>query len=100
MGPPVNILSRIDSLTKEPAFAQAIDSQSLILTREAADAIRFCIHCVELVRIDLASLGLKIRDFPEEDAVWMLPLNQANRVRLKESGTVQSVSGVLPQAVQ
>lgn len=87
LGSCVNILSRIDPLTKSPSLAGQLSAKTLILTRQAAEAARFGLPDLELVRVDLAALSLTIRDFPEETAIWLMPVNDRNRSALAAAAT-------------
>lgn len=71
LGTPVNILARIDALTKDPGLAPYLSPDALILTRAASEHVRVHLPEVKLREINLAELGLSIRDFPEETSLYL-----------------------------
>lgn len=82
LGPPANILSRLDSLSKIPKFASLITGPMVILTQSAGDRARAYFPGLEMRRLDLQALGLEIRDFPEESGVFLVPIHAQNRAML------------------
>jgi class 3 adenylate cyclase len=71
LGSPVNVLSRIDALTKDPLLKTRLHSDTIILTAAAAAQVRQHQSTIILKEIDLKELGLTIRDFPEEKSIWL-----------------------------
>lgn len=90
MGPAVNILSRIDPLTKDPALRHQLDPSNIILTRDAAEAATRHVTGLNLHHIDLEKLSLAIRDFPEETGIWILSLEQWKLKHVREPSAVKS----------
>lgn len=75
MGPPVNILSRIDRLTKNKYFANLLDVKPvLVLTQLAMNQVLQEIPNLSgQERIDLKANGFLIDDFPNEECLYLLP---------------------------
>ena len=75
MGSPVNILSRIDRLTKKSKFSVELEKEPvLVLTEAAWSGLSSVIPNVENFRkITLNRDELYIEDFPEEHYLYLLP---------------------------
>jgi class 3 adenylate cyclase len=92
LGSPVNILSRIDPLTKEPSLKAVLKPEAIILTRAAAVAARRCGLGVRLTEIDLKSLDLSMRDFPEETSIWLAEGDGDDRHPLASTNAESTIS--------
>ncbi|MBF0316265.1 MAG: hypothetical protein HQK52_22800 [Oligoflexia bacterium] len=77
LGPPANILSRIDPLTKIYEFQVLLDSSAIILTQSAVKKLTTIIPSFTFVEIFLPDIGVTIRDFPEEQFLYIIPHNHA-----------------------
>ena len=84
LGSPVNLLSRIDELTKTPQLAERLETSDLILDRRSVALIEEMGLQLDMQRVDLAELGLTIRDFEEIDAIWTLRPTEENWLALRE----------------
>jgi class 3 adenylate cyclase len=84
LGNPANILSRIDELTKHPTLASLLDMDHLILSAEAATQLNEEFPQLELRWIDLWSIHLTIRDFPEQRSIVLFPIHQKNQQHLQQ----------------
>lgn len=78
IGSPVNLLSRIDELTKKSELRSILESGDIILTSEAAIKLKGLIPQIELSLISISSLGLKIRDFEKVEEIFLLPISKRN----------------------
>lgn len=72
LGPPVNFLSRLDDATKTPALADHLNEGDLVLCTATANLLKEYNIPVTLNHVEFASKGLKIRDFPEVESVYIL----------------------------
>ena len=79
LGSPVNLLSRIDELTKEERIAAELDSGDLVLSSTAYNMM-FEIGLRPFVKkLILKELGLSIRNFPDEECIYVMAPNEANK---------------------
>lgn len=72
LGSPVNLLSRIDELTKDERVAKLLTSGDIIFSEDAFKLLEELGLTGTIVKIDLASLGIQIRNFPEERAIYAM----------------------------
>jgi class 3 adenylate cyclase len=78
LGSPVNLLSRIDELTKLPAFKEKVRETDLVLCdRSAQVLLELNLDC-EIKPLVLSTISAKIRDFEEVNRIWILPTNDEN----------------------
>lgn len=78
LGSPVNLLSRLDELTKEPKFKAKVDETDLILCdRSAKVLLELDLHC-ELNVLRLDTISAKVRDFEEVTQIWIMPTTDEN----------------------
>lgn len=78
IGPPYNILARLDPLTKEESLGVALEGETMIVTKAFYERIINIYEKLEVKEINLSNLGLSIRDFPEEPLVYCIPRSTAN----------------------
>ncbi len=79
LGSPVNILSRIDELTKEEQIAKELNSGDIVLSNTAYNMI-FEIGLRPIAKkLVLREMGLTIRNFPDEAYIFVIPPSEANR---------------------
>lgn len=70
LGPPVNLINRIDALVKNNSSSFGVDlNHSVILTKQAADVLQTAVPGLLIAFHDLPKLGLAVRDFPEETMI-------------------------------
>ena len=84
LGSPVNFLSRLDDITKAPEMAELLKPGDLILCERSASLLRELGIPLDLISIDLCSMGLKVRDFPETRIVYTLKPNDIHYAALLE----------------
>ncbi len=70
LGSPVNLLSRIDDLTKSPTIAEVLEPGDLLLCENTAYYAKEMRLNFEI--LDLKKLGLEVRDFPEVDRIYRM----------------------------
>lgn len=79
LGSPVNLLSRIDELTKEGRIAAELNSGDVVLSNAAYNMI-FEMGLRPMVKkLGLREMGLVIRNFPDEEYIFVIPPSGANR---------------------
>jgi class 3 adenylate cyclase len=78
LGTPVNMLSRLDEATKNPLIQPIISASDIILTEQAFRNIPLALREIELARIDLWELGLRIRDFEDERLIYSFSPTRRN----------------------
>lgn len=72
LGSPVNFLSRIDDLTKEPKIVELISPGDLLLCEASVELLRQLGSPVSVHEIDIHGLGLEVRDFPETSRIFSM----------------------------
>ncbi len=72
LGPPANILSRIDELTKNPRLAALLRPDMIVLDRSAAELTALMGPGLAIEEVNLTQLGVSIRDFPSETAIFLM----------------------------
>lgn len=75
LGTPVNFLSRVDDLTKEPGIADILVSGDLVVSETAKELVDELELGLPFELIDLDVLNLSIRDFPEVRSIYKLTPN-------------------------
>lgn len=83
LGSPVNFLSRLDDATKEPALASHLTSGDVLISPSAKQVLDEINIELQLRRLDLDSLGIEIRDFPETKFVLAMPPSASNQEKLE-----------------
>jgi class 3 adenylate cyclase len=79
IGSPANLAARIDTLTKENAFKALFEAESGIFLADAAFKTLSTFTAEWSFRsIDLSSINLSIRSFPNETHVYYMPANDNN----------------------
>ncbi len=78
LGSPVNLLSRIDELTKSEKLQGILSADDVILDSNAAEVFKNLSLGIELRRIALGELELKIRDFPEVQEIYVVRMAKEN----------------------
>lgn len=78
IGRPVNILSRIDELTKNETLKSKIEHGDIIMTTEVARQLKEVLPDLQLKALDLSLLSLKIRDFEEISQIYILKPTKTN----------------------
>ena len=77
LGPPVNFLSRLDDLTKEPAIANELNPGDIVVSESTYSLAKQLGIDSGFVLMDLSSLGVAIRDFPEVKRIYRLTPSDA-----------------------
>ena len=86
LGSPVNLLSRVDELTKAAELQSYLYEPCLVLCSEtAAEIQRDANRVYAIKRLELSSLGLRIRDFEEVEEIFLMPANSANEQVLRRA---------------
>jgi class 3 adenylate cyclase len=88
VGEPVDLLSRMDGLTKNPRFRERVRETDLILCPSTAARLRRMAVDWHIQRVPLAELDVGIRDFEEIDSVWVLATDDHNRRALSATERV------------
>ena len=78
IGSPVNILSRIDELTKHQGLREHLEHGDVLMTSSFAEILIEARPTVTLKRLDLKGLKLSIRDFEETQAIYIFKPNKTN----------------------
>jgi class 3 adenylate cyclase len=79
LGSPVNLLSRIDELAKNPSFRKCAHERDLVLCPHTATLLQRLELPWHIERLAVAELGTSIRDFEEIDSVWLFSSDEHNR---------------------
>lgn len=83
LGSPVNLLSRLDDLTKEPAIAELLNPSDIIACQSTVSALNRLGIKIDIVPIDVHQLGLSIRDFPETQMIYRIQPSDSNFEKVK-----------------
>jgi class 3 adenylate cyclase len=78
LGSPVNFLSRLDDLTKSPTISAMLNSGDIIAADETISTLKRLQIELKSQMIDLDSLNLTIRDFPEARKVHRIEPTDSN----------------------
>lgn len=81
IGPNVNLVARLEELTKIPSINAAIGNNGIVLTEEAAAAL-IKHRATRLVRLDLAAMNASVRSFTEVKR--LLGLSAINALNMGE----------------
>jgi class 3 adenylate cyclase len=79
LGSPVNLLSRIDEITKLPRFKELVQESDLVVCPTTAQLLGHLALGCTLLPLDLEKVGARIRDFEEVDTLWLLPTTVDNK---------------------
>ncbi|MFU8814436.1 MAG: adenylate/guanylate cyclase domain-containing protein [Pseudomonadales bacterium] len=82
LGPPVNLLSRLDELSKNPRIASLLSSGDILICSSTLSTLLDANISLELDEINLMSLHLQVRDFPEVTSIFRIKDSTANHQRL------------------
>jgi class 3 adenylate cyclase len=83
LGSPVNLLSRIDEITKLRAFKELVRESDLVLCPMTARLLGHLALGCTMIPLELSEVGARIRDFEEMTTLWLLPASSDNQSRLK-----------------
>jgi class 3 adenylate cyclase len=82
LGSPVNLLSRVDDATKQPALARELEPGDILLCSRSrkilADTIESSGIDLHIRCLDLKTLGVEIRDFPEINSLYSMKPSDSN----------------------
>jgi class 3 adenylate cyclase len=78
LGSPVNLLSRIDELTKHKLLADSLESEDIVLSNSAFEMLVELGLMPRTKKVDLKALRLEIRNFPEERFIYKLSPTEEN----------------------
>ena len=85
LGSPVNLLSRIDEITKLPKFKELVRESDLVLCPMTARLLSHLDLGCEIMTLELSRVGARIRDFEEMTTLWVLPTTTENLRRIKSA---------------
>lgn len=83
LGSPVNYLSRLDELTKHPAISAALTSGDILLSSESWDQLSASGLNFDSKLLDLESLGVSVRNFPDARKVFVIKPSRKNTEALR-----------------
>lgn len=83
LGSPVNFLSRVDDLTKNQIMAKLLNPGDMVICSETHSIVSSLGAELDCDEINLHSLGLTIRDFPETSVLFRIQPNELNYKKLK-----------------
>jgi class 3 adenylate cyclase len=85
LGSPVNLLSRIDEVTKLAKFRNRVDETDLVLCPLTAKLLGHLALGCRLNPLPLQDIGATIRDFEEMTTIWLLPATSENRTIIRSA---------------
>lgn len=77
LGSPVNFLSRLDDATKDARLSPLLSAGDVLLDEETASLLSQYPIYSNFEKLDLDTLGVKIRDYPEVCDIYRLPSSDA-----------------------
>ncbi len=83
LGTPVNLVSRIDEVTKMPSFQEKVNADSLILSNDFKFFLRD--QGFEFTEFSLKKINLEIRNFPHESNILVLDKTKQNQKILEDN---------------
>ena len=83
LGSPVNFLSRVDDLTKNEVMAKLLNPGDIVICKETHSIVSTLGVKLDYDEINLRSLGLTIRDFPETSVLFRIQPNDLNYKKLQ-----------------
>jgi len=83
LGSPVNLLSRIDEITKLPKFKELVRESDLVICPMTAQLLGHLALGCTIVPLDLQHIGAQIRDFEEMTTLWLLPATPDNQSKIR-----------------
>jgi class 3 adenylate cyclase len=78
LGSPVNLLSRLDDLTKDPSMVDLLNPGDLIVCQNTFSILERLGIGLDCELVDLDALGLTVRDFPETRMLYRIEPNDKN----------------------
>jgi class 3 adenylate cyclase len=84
LGNPVNFLSRLDEVTKDPELSKRISSSDLILCQRSLQLLHEIQLYPDVLTIDLSQLGITIRNFQDQRIIHCLRPSEPNRKLLRD----------------
>jgi class 3 adenylate cyclase len=85
LGSPVNLLSRIDEITKAPKFRELVRESDLVLCPMTAGLLSHLALGCTMVELELSKIGSRIRDFEEMTTLWLLPATTENQTKIRSA---------------
>jgi class 3 adenylate cyclase len=71
LGNPVNLLARIDEATKSPAIRELVTNNHIVMDDRTADQLKAILPEFRPQRLELAKLGVRVRDFEKVEQIWL-----------------------------
>ncbi|MBV1906949.1 MAG: adenylate/guanylate cyclase domain-containing protein [Pseudomonadales bacterium] len=85
LGPPVNFLSRLDDLTKNPSLSTQLETGDLLLSESSVNRLINLDVPLEMTPVMIAQLGLTIRDFPGVTTIYRMKPTDFNHESLNQA---------------
>jgi class 3 adenylate cyclase len=85
IGQPVNLLSRLDEVTKIKSLRDNLIVGDIILVPEIYIKLKSIYNDIDVTMISLESLNIKVRDFEDVKEIYTLPLTKKNHRIIFES---------------
>lgn len=85
LGSPVNYLSRVDEVTKVPSVANELKPGDLVLSEDVSREIEQLAPEITRKRIDLANLGVSIRDFGDVKYLYAVAPTDRNYIAVQRA---------------
>ena len=85
IGYPVDLLSRMDQLTKKPKFRERVSETDLVLCPHTAELLNRLDSNWDLRRIALADLDASFGDYKEVESLWVFAASEHNRIALLDA---------------
>lgn len=90
-GPPANICSRIDPITKNESFKKDFDTSNIIATKLALDKLIDSYCDIEYQEVDISSYNFTLKDFPDEKKLFIVPVNAHNKTIIFSTEVTENI---------
>lgn len=72
LGTPVNLVARMDELTKQPELKKVLQTGDIVMSKQTYGLLQQQVPGLAAVELQLADLGIAVRDFPEVKQLYIV----------------------------
>jgi class 3 adenylate cyclase len=82
LGSPVNFVARLDELTKQPEIQKVLQIGDIVMSEQMYRLLQGQMPDLVVSKLNLASLAVSVRDFPQVTQLYVVQPSQALANRL------------------